>query len=679
MSIFIASLVMILIASSYAILLKRKLAETFFLSVVTIIGILFCFGLLNFAGCLLYGIYVIVGLAIISLIYLFFVWKNNKECLYKAELLQGVLLYSLLLCFSLFINYGQVYHNWDEFSHWGIIIKHFYTFDALGTYNSAGLMAPQYFPGTSLFEYYFSRFTNEFIEYTTYVANNVLYFVLVMPIVKNILKKKEFIVNSLLLIVFILIPLITENFYSLLQVDIILGLYFGFTFIYYFKYKYETSFFGVLMVSGTIFMTTISKDMGLLLSLGAIALLVIDIVVFRSADIKSCFIARKGTLDKVKFVVLLSTPLISVLFVKLSWSMLLSRNKMNGLTGFWHTPSLHSLFLLITKQVAPYQKETARNLVNAVIHTCLTPLPFSMFKFCVFFILTVGVLAIFFKRTFKFTRIMVCALLLAVGAGIYEIVLMIMYVFSFSEYEAVRLASYDRYSFTYVIGMICFVMIFFVSNDSNKNTCLTLSAREFKATFDKIKKKLKSDDSIKYSEIYRLAKMVKTASIILIATFLVVLLYNSSLNGVKRIVYGRTATYQYQFSIRETSVVNKWKKYFDNDNPYVIIQGDNGRLLGPLIFDLQPTYNIANIGYDYTIGLERYPQPTVEDDLYTLIVTPDEWQKYVLDNNFKLLYLFRSDEKFIKVYGKFFPNGVVDDMVYRITVVNGHMQFIPVI
>ncbi len=433
------------------------------------------------------------------------------------------------------------------------------------------------------------------------------------------------------------------------------------------------------MVSATTFMTTITKDMGLLLSIGAITLLTIDIIVFRRADIKVYFAAGKGTLYKVKSVLLLLSPLISILFVKLSWATLLTLNNMNALTGFWHTPTFHSIFLLITKQVEPYQKETARNLVNAVIHTQLTPLPFSMFGFCIFFILIVGVLAIHFKSIYRFKRVMVIALLLATGAGLYEVVLMIMYVFSFSEYEAVRIASYSRYTLTYVTGMICFIMMLFISNDSDKNITLKLLTSKLKEKVNKIKKKLKSDDTIKYSDIYRLMKAGTYCFIIVVSTLLVVLLCKVSYDGVKRTLSGRTGAYQYQFAIRETSAINKWKPYFDEASPYVIIQGDNGRLLGQLIFDLQPTHIIANKGYDYTIGLERYPQPTVEDDLYTLIVTPKEWEKHVLSNDYKLLYMFKSDEKFIKTYGLFFPNGVVDDMLYRITVVNGHMQLIPII
>jgi hypothetical protein len=679
MSVFIASVIIIIIASAYATLLKRKLTETIFLSATTIIFVLYCFGLINKQGCLLYGIYAVILFALICLTYL--IYKQIKKYILKdVEILQGTLMYLFLLSFSLIINYGMVFHNWDEFSHWGIVVKYFFSVNAFATFRNSslsGIMAPQYFPGISLFQYFFSRFDTNFVEYYSYIAKNIFYFSLFMPLTSNLFSKNKWIRNVFFLFIFILVPMQGEKelFYSSLYVDELLGIFFGFTLIYYFVYKYEKSIYGILLVTASTFMTTITKDIGLLLSLGCILIIMIDIFLYRRAEIKS-FILNKSSLSyKTSAISLLSLPLVMTFFVKLTWALLLLRTGLKA-GGYWKQPSLHDVMNLVLRKVEPYQKETVRNFVSAVFNRNINPFYLSIFWFCGIFLLIVFIFALYKRKQITLMRIFSSAFIIAIGAGIYQIVLMIMYVFSFSPYEAVILASYERYTFSYILGMIYFIFIFFfIDNDKYTEINVMSLIEKIKTSYKIIINKFSSDDAVLYKDIIEFGKLVMKILFLTFCSIMILIMYKYSNTGINSIIKGRT--YLYKFT-RDTTKINKWKPYLKGKKLYLIIQGDNGFFLGRLYYELKPFINPANLGYDYSIRPISPLETTIEDDMYNYTVTPDEWQKYVMTNEFDSIYVFRSDNTFNNAYSQFFPYGVVDDMLYNVTYENGKMLLIPV-
>jgi hypothetical protein len=745
MSVFIASLILIIIASAYAVFLKRKLAETIFLSVTTIVVVLYCFGLINIQGCLLYGIYTIVLFAFLCLTFLIYKQIKIKNILKDTEIIQGLLLYLILLSFSLFINFGMVFHHWDEFSHWGIVVKYFYNVDAFATLQNSDfnkIMFPQYFPGVSLFQYFFSRFDSDFIEYYSYVAKNILYFSLFLPLISNLFNKAKWIKSIFFLIIFILIPLQRESFYSSLYVDEILGAFFGFILVYYFIYKYEKSKYGILMVTASAFMTTITKDIGLLLSLGCIAIIILDILLFRRTQLKSFILQKSFFACKTGKIILISLPLLMVIFLKISWALLLLKSGMKA-GGFWRQPSLHDIINLITKQIQPYQKETALNLISAVFHMKLVPFNLSIFWFCGVFLLIVLILTLYYKRQISLKRTVSSALVFAVGAGIYQIVLMILYVFSFSQYEAVRLASYDRYTFTYMLGMIYFIIIFFfIDNKNYKQIDIKCIINKLITSYKKIIIKFSSNSIVMYKDITVGIKIIfftlcsimiikicfivnkDLSSLIIIKAeryiyilgmiYFIIILFiinndkhtNISIKrnimigkfGMKLLYFTLCSIMIYKLCIfsnigvvrirenrlylhhffRSTEIINKWKPYLKGKLLNIIIQGDNGWYKHQLSFELSPIYKHSTAWADYSIRPERPPESTIEEDMYNLTLTPDEWQEYVMKNKFDLIYMLRSNETFINAYSQFFPYGVVEDMLYNVTYENGVMQLIPV-
>ena len=294
MSIFIASVILLTIGAAYAILMKRKLAETFFLSVITVIAIIYCSGLLNFKGSLLAGIGCVVLLAALSGFYCIRSIIKNRRILRDIELVQGLLLFGIVMAFALYAGYNHYWTEGDEFSYWGTAIKHMYLFDAFTTsFASIGsITLPMYFPGTSILHYFFTRFAPGFSEYPAYMSMIVLYFSILMPLVKNIFTKKSFLKCLLSIILYIMIPLqlvlqwVFFSPYVTLTVDYLIADLFGIAIIYYFLYKYEESSFGIWMVSGAVFLLAVIKDMGILFSLAICGIIFLDTVLFRRGKVK---------------------------------------------------------------------------------------------------------------------------------------------------------------------------------------------------------------------------------------------------------------------------------------------------------------------------------------------------------------------------------------------------------
>ena len=652
MSILVASAILLIISATYSVLLKKQLAETIFLGASSIVFILFCFGLINVRGCLLWGMYLLVAGAIAGLAYLIIQFKKNPAILKEAKVLQGIILFAALLLFSLFVNVGRVLFRWDEFAHWGAFVKYLFSLDALTVYGEPGIhkvIFPHYYPGTSLFLYFFSRFSSQFVEWFLYVALNILYFSLVMPLVKDIFTKKKRLVNSIILAAFLLIPLLMDTFYASLYVDQMLGAFFGFILIYYFIYKYEKSLHGIWMVAAAAFMTTIAKDMGLLLALGALSIIFVDIVLFRRKDIKAYLCGQKSGPMKLLAILLLSLPLLITVFTNIAWSLILASN---SLRSVWYRPSISDIRALISRQVEPYQVDVVNKVIYAVFNRNIAPLNFSTFTFCVLFILLVVFLAFKRRKQMAFRRMFSAALLLAVGAGVYQFVLMMLYVFSFSEREAIILASYERYTLTYICGMMLFVMIFFVSNE----------ALDIKALFRRNPDKSFSQDR---------NFIVNVLGVITGVILMVALLWYARA-GMERVVMVRTDKYNIQFEERATTAINKWKPYFSENYPYIIVQDDLGLLFLQIQYELNPYYGRANQGRDYYIG------PEAGDIHNYMAISPAQWEEYVLANDFQLLYMYKSDASFMENYGQFFPQGVQDDMLYQVTDDDGHMLLIPI-
>ena len=663
MSFLAAGAILIVLGSAYAVLLKRQLAETMILAAISVVLVLFCFGHINVLGSLLYGVYFIVALAALSAVYIIYTLLKKRDSLKDAQLLKGCLLFFGLLGLSFIAGYGRSIHLWDEFSFWGTIVKHMYFADAFGTvaHPNYSIYISNYIPGTGLFQYFFTRFSYHFVEHNLYVAQNMLYFCLIMPLVKDVFSKRKWMMQVLLLVVLLMLPTIADvMFYSNLYVDAILGVFFGFSLLYYFKYRYEESLFGILIVTATVSMVVLIKHMGFVLALGILAIILVDLVFFNRRNVISLVKQESGIFKRTGKILLLLLPFISVPLIRFSWTNLVTRSGILLEESAFSPGYVLSFF---SNQIEPYQIQAREGFINSMIYVHVLNFRMSPVIFSLVFLFAAFILALLLTKKPDNYRMMISSILIAFGLYCYQLTLALFFIFLFPESEAISLAGFDRYTATYLIGMLIFLLVFF-----------TKSYEKYKAfSFSRFVMIIFPDDALRIKDYLR---SWKEFTIILVSACL--LIYFFSITAATAATALRLTRSDVLYSEREVAVaLKKWMPYFYDEKPYWIDQGSTGYSTIVARFELMPYTGLANIGGDWSINPQPYHHPV--EDLWTLIVTPDEWEQYILSNDITLIYVYHADDVLRDTFGRFFQGGARSDMVYRVENNNGQMILIPVV
>ncbi len=645
----IPGLSFVLIALFYAIVFKKRITETYFLSTATIIIILFLTGLLNFKGSLLFGYSILLSFSLFSLIYSIKKYLKNRELIKETWLIQGLVILGIFFTFSLFLNYRRMFINWDEFSHWGSILKNMYSLDALGTFKeTSGHVVKTYLEGSSLFQYFWMRPFSQYTEYPAYIASNVLYF----SIFCTFIKKYDF-RNVLFVFSAILIPLLTDGiFYSSLYVDTIIGLLFGAAFVFYHYYKYEASLFGVIIVLATISVLSLVKDMGFVYSAVLIFLFSVDSLLFKRASLRTLFAQIKSFLKRTRLFLLLSSPVIITFLITLLWKLNIKLTNIDtGETNVTKGFQLVSenIISIINGNLQPYHSNIINNFQEALINEPIFSSYFSYISLLIGTIITSILLSLILrKKEINVKRMIINFFILIIGSLSVVFVILITYLFIFTEYEALTLASFGRYIMSYFVG-IFFAFLIFILLEPRK----ALDQKPFSPFLKE------SSTIIKYFLIFSLY-------------FLLIFNTRGSINT--HLLNARESVHSSIATREDYSGIISWTKYIPEGKEgelYIIAQADKGFVKLMTIYNLIPTE--MEWITDYSVSTEHY----YPEYPWTKIITPEEWGDYVLEN-YEYVYIFKHDENFINLYGQFFDE-VRDDALYEVTTdINGDMKLLSI-
>lgn len=210
--------------------------------------------------------------------------------------------------------------------------------------------------------------------------------------------------------------------------------------------------------------------------------------------------------------------------------------------------------------------------------------------------------------------------ILAVMLLVYLFGLIVTYMFKFSEYEALRLASMSRYVgipvaclwLTFVLGYLCSAsdiqasVLHFVIFSAFVIACSDASALQ----------KYFSKQNVYISYITRWE-------------------YDSSSRNIKNAI-----------GERDTKI-------------YLIVQESSGYEKLVMRYELRP-YEI-NEGSTWSIG----EKPFYDGDDYTQIITPEDWEAEVLDG-YDYVYLFYVNDYFRKTYSDFFCGDIEEQALYAV-------------
>lgn len=294
-------------AAAMAVFCKRKIEQTVAMACFVCILILYMSGLL---GWLSAGVYGCIGLSVLSLLYLIWRVVQDRTSLFRYLLTPGLLACGLLGIWIWLAHQNRLLSAWDEFSHWGVVVKNMVHFDSFGNHPDATTYFKGYPPATALFQYLWCKLYGRFQDAYLIRATNLLSFSLLLPLLAKLHWKRCWAFIPLFFIMACLPLTFFSGFYTELYVDALLGLLLAYILYSYFSADTIDTFL-VANLALAAFVLTLVKASGAGMALIAFAIIGIDWWMQRRRY-------RQTTSRRLRYLVIACLP-VSVMAAQYSW------------------------------------------------------------------------------------------------------------------------------------------------------------------------------------------------------------------------------------------------------------------------------------------------------------------------------------------------------------------------
>jgi len=324
----------------------------------------------------------------------------------------------------------------DDYSHWGRMSRYIAANNRL-IINSDAVGVKYYPPIAALFHYFFTHFSG-YVDNIVIFSNGLLIIIFSAPILTTVSQYKA----DEKKIVFTLISLSLCSFFWIfglglhsLWADLLLGFSFGIGLDIYFNQEHRSKNAALLATIPILLYTVQVKQIGILFSLFTLTIIGIDYLKYD----KSILLRR-----------LLNIGLTLILIILFEWTWKKYLYVKNIEIGF--NISLSQIFSVFDPATTTDRQSIT---ISRFIDYFFFSHHLSTFWFVVTLILFggIGVFKKMNKLELKLTPFVLAYLLFVA----YSILLLFLYLFSFSPYEGPRLASIDRYILTYILGLLIFL------------------------------------------------------------------------------------------------------------------------------------------------------------------------------------------------------------------------------
>lgn len=560
-----------------------------------------------------YSLFIVIFISIILYVTTFIkIVKDNSLKDYLTKLISpGFLIYLALCVFFTYITYGKMLDAPDEFSHWGDIVKVMSTIDDFGTNSKSFALYKSYIPGMPIFQYLLEKINfyltgDIFVEWLAYYSYYILAIAVLLPITSRFTYKNIFSSLSFIGIVIAVPFIFNNNMYSQVYIDPFLGfLLCGGLLQLLFM---EDSLIYDLNMYAIMFLEVLAKDAGFAF---AIFLLV-------------GYIIRKFDKVNIKNSVLYSLfGVLCTILPKVLWEIHMCLRNIEK--AFSNKVDIISLFNVLTGREKSYRSDILSNFFKAFTNHFVV---LRNFEFEINYLIVTVVLFILIGISIYITKVSKKNKVITFICGISSYVLfmlgmMISYMYKFSEYEAVRLASFERYSNIVYVGLALFLTLVLLINIAN-------SSREF---------------------IY---------ACLLIGIILVV--------SPVRIMYGyllrNPVKTSIEFRQRFNEIVSKTLEVADGDDfVYFIAQETNGYERLIFKFSIRPN---VNSGYS-SIGKSFF-----DGDIWTEEKTVQQWKNELIDG-YDYVAIYKLNDYFYKEFSSIFenPRDIKENCIYLVDKTTG--------
>ncbi len=437
------------IAAGLAVISGRRIGYTFFpaIALVGTVGSVFCAsGLLQ--GALWSSVALAVAGPAVSFVYV----KRRGRDTVKLLINSDIAVYAVMTLFFILINSGRVYYLNDEFSHWGLAVKNMFETGEFYASSVSNDLFKHYPPFATVVCYICSAFCGSFSEAATFVGMDLMLWACLMPIVAIFTEKLKEKGTSLqyrflpgmaaALIVSVLCFKLSA--FTIISVDTLLGLMTAYAVVSYFASG------SLLFLHFVVTALTLTKEAGITLAIFAIVLCGVDALIKK---------VQFGKLIKgVAF------SLIAVACAKGFWSAAELLGEIGGSKSI-DTGLFGRLGVIFREGLNDVQKETLFSFGKAFLEPRMS-VGIPLIAVIIILIVLSVALIIYIKKTRErvyFLRSVIAFAEVCAGFVLYAFGVLASYWTSFSAYEAVRVASFERYFGTYVTFWLLVLVTGFVS------------------------------------------------------------------------------------------------------------------------------------------------------------------------------------------------------------------------
>jgi len=338
------------------------------------------------------------------------------------------------------VNYAY-YSGVDDYAHWGRMMSQITSQNKLIEPNDAFAtgLSKNYPPAIALFQYIFSYFTGYQRNIGTFgqgVLTLSVFSVLFISMRQKFDRKNLILFSVLGLFIGSMVWIFGSGLHSL-QADLLLGSSMGVSLFIYYFYKKEGLFRAILLATPSILILVLIKHIGILFAGFTLLIIVADIYATNKKDI-------------FRGLIFISGILILFLILRYTWT---SHILNLGIT-LSHSPRATSIIEVIKAFIPGYATEFQSAVIRNYFHYLFLSHHTSTYWFLVSIILMLASFKIAKNNAFEVPKLSyACSYLCFAG---YLLVLLILYLFSFSESEGLDVASATRYIKTMSLAMLIF-------------------------------------------------------------------------------------------------------------------------------------------------------------------------------------------------------------------------------
>lgn len=629
-------LILILFIPSFYISVKKDISieRVIPCTIISIVLIIYVFGLINL---LKFGVYFVFALFILFTVLLivdFIKGKIRCKTFIKVIIKPSICIW-IICILGLFIYYnGRMIASWDEFSHWGDVVKMMYYNNIYNTNPASLSVARAYPPVMSIFQYFVENLSlSGFKEHYLYCSYHAFVISLIIPFIKDI-KWKEIVKIILILMIVLLAPIVffasPYFYYNTIYIDPFLGILFGFVIANIFITK-EYDRFSIVSISLALFALTLTKDIAPVFSF-----ICILFVFFKHVILDNNYkLLKKISKINIKRFFNKTKPLWIFLAVVtasyLTWKINVVLNVKGSSTG--NPSTIKDVIDALLRFENTYRVTVVNNYVKRLSS-------YSFIKmgniYSVTFVFILLSIIIYKNEDIKAKKHALFGFLsIYIGEVLYIFLMLVLYILMFSKYEALSLASFERYLGIYLIAILYFII---------------------------------------FITIFRSIEQKKYTSLIVLLIFIIlntnVSLVKNNFINYKEITYS-TQVMRKQYSDAAKNIRSKvdlQKKY----KFYIIVQNSTGAEKWMLRYEIRDILKEMNEGFNWSLG-EKYS----EGDIWTLDISKGEFKKILFKENYDYVYLYKIDDKFINRFGNIFDYDDIDSgQLYKVNRKNNKIEIV---